>query len=402
MPGTSKRIEAFVKPELLVWARESAALTIEEVARKIRVKPDRLESWEKGERRPTVKQLRKLGGVYKRPLAVFFLSQPPKKFQAMHDFRRLPGEVAGIESPKLRLEIRRARYRRHIAVDLFALRGQAPPSFEAEASLSEPPETVATRARKLLGVTYEMQSRWKTKYDALNTWRAALEDQGILVFQARDVGVSEMRGFSLTETPLPVLVANIKDSPRARVFTLLHEFVHLMLHEEGLCDLSEHASVPVEERKVEVFCNHVAGAILMPQQDLLGEPIVREHGRSAAWENEELISLTRRYQVSQEAMLRRLLVLDRTSQAFYKLKRREFLEAYRKRDEEKGREGFAPPDRLVVATAGPGFVRLVLDSYYNERITSSDLSDFLDVRLKHMPKIEAAVFGRQIQFEARP
>jgi len=401
MPETSKRIEAAVKPALLIWARESAGLEIDEAARKVQVKPERLDSWEKGERRPTIKQLRKLGGAYKRPLAIFFLSKPPKKFQAMHDFRRLPGEIAGIASPKLRLEIRRARYRRQVALDLFALRGQAPPLLTAQAHLSEDPETVAARARKLLGVTHEMQTQLRTGYDALNLWRAALEEQGILVFQARDVGVAEMRGFSIAEEPLPVVVANIKDAPRGRVFTMLHEFVHLMLHEEGLCDLSEHVSVPPEERKIEIFCNHVTGAILMPRESLLAEEHVRVHGDEPAWENDELAALARTYQVSQEAMLRRLLVLDQTTQAFYRAKRQEFLEAYRDhKEKEKERDGFAPPDRVAVAAAGPGFVRLVLDSYYNERITASDLSDFLEVRLKHMPKIEEAVFGRHIEFEA--
>ncbi len=399
MSEVSKRIEAAIKPELLLWARESAGLDIEEAARKIQVKPERLECWEQGERRPTVKQLRKLGGVYKRPLAIFFLSKPPKKFQAMHDFRRLPGEVAGIASPQLRVEIRRARYRRQVAIDLFALRGQSPPVFKTRARLSEDPEAVAARARKLLGVTTEMQTKAKNGYDALNLWRAALEDQGILVFQARNVDVAEMRGFSITEDSLPVVVANIKDAPRGRVFTLLHEFVHLMLREEGLCDLSEHASVPPQERKVEIFCNHVTGAILIPRESLLAEGYVREHGRNPIWEDHELAALARKYEVSREAMLRRLLVLDQTTQAFYKVKRQEFIDAYRDHAEKKKeREGFAPPDRVAVAAAGPGFVRLVLDSYYNERITASDLSDFLDVRLKHMPRIEEAVFGRQIEF----
>jgi Zn-dependent peptidase ImmA (M78 family) len=402
MPETSTRIEAIVRPDLLIWARESAGLEIEEAARKIRVKPERLESWETGERRPTIKQLRKLGGVYKRPMAVFFLSKAPKKFEAMHDFRRLPGEVAGLASPKLRVEIRRARYRRQVALNLFALRGQSPPMFDAQTNVSEDPEEVASRTRELLGVTYEDQTGFRTHYDALNTWRAAIEQLGVLVFQARDVDVAEMRGFSIAGEPLPVVVANIKDAPRGRVFTMLHEFVHLMLHEEGLCDLSEHVSVPPEERKVEIFCNHVAGAILMPQIEILSEDLVREHGGDPVWEDEELVALAQRYQVSQEAMLRRLLVLGQTSQDFYKIKREEFLEAYRDREQQEStREGgFAPPYRIAVATAGPGFVRLVLDSYYNERITASELSDFLEVRLKHMSRIEEAVYGRPIEFGA--
>ena len=399
MPGSSKRVEAAVKPELLVWARESAGLELDVVARRIQVKPERLASWEAGERRPTIRQLRNLGRVYKRPIAVFFLSKAPQKFQAMHDFRRLPGEVAGFASPELRVEIRRARYRRDVALELFRLRGESPPSFDARAQLTGDPEDVAAKARGLLGVSYDMQVAFRTDYDALNGWRSAVEDMGVLVFQARNVELAEMRGFSLADDPLPVIVANIKDRPRGRVFTLLHEFVHLMLHEEGLCDLTEHASVPPEERRVEVFCNHVAGAILMPRTTLLSEDLLRQHSASPVWADDELLELSRRYQVSQESMLRRLLVLGRTTTAFYQIKRNEFLQSYRERDEEADRDGgFAPPYRLAVATAGQGFVRLVLDGYYNERITASDLSDFLGVRLKHLPRIEEAVFGRRVEF----
>jgi Zn-dependent peptidase ImmA (M78 family) len=118
------------------------------------------------------------------------------------------------------------------------------------------------------------------------------------------------------------------------------------------------------------------------------------------WSDEELGALSRRFQASREAVLRRLLILERTSQDFYRRKRQEFVATYRERESVDRESGFAPPDRMAVATAGPGFVRLVLDSYYNERITASDLSDFLDVRLKHVGRIEEAVFGRRSAFEA--
>lgn len=392
MTEGGKRVEAAIKPELLVWARESAGLSPEEAAHKAQVKPEQLLAWEAGDRRPTIHQLRTLGSIYKRPLAVFFLSHAPKAFQPMHDFRRLPGEVAGIESPRLRLEIRRAEYRRQVVLDLYALRGEAPPSFTSGAKVSEDPEVVGGRLRATLNLSYRAQTELATDYDAWNAWRAAVEGLGVLVCQAEKVDVSEMRGFSLAKDPLPVIVTNIKDAPRGRIFTLLHELVHLLLSEEGLCDLSEHSSVPPEERKVEVFANRVAAAVLMPAQELLAEDLLKRHHTGPRWSGDELLVLSRRFQVSQEAMLRRLLTLGRTTPEFYQAKREEFLGVY-KALEEKERAGFAPPDRMAVATAGPTYVRLVLSSYYQEHITTSDLCDFLGVRLKHVPKIEAAVLG---------
>lgn len=392
----TKRVEAAVKPELLIWARDSAGYSVEEAAQKAQVKAEQLSRWEAGERRPTINQLRALARIYKRPLAVFFLTRVPKTFQVMHDFRRLPGEVAGVESPELRLEIRRATYRREVALDLYSLRGETPPAFDASASLSEDPEAVGARARAWLGITYETQTTWQGLYDGFNAWRAAIEERGVLVFQAEGVEPAEMRGFSLGKQPLPVVVANIKESPRGRTFTILHELVHLMLHKEGLCDLSEHVSMRPEDRQVEVFSNQAAAAALMPRETVLAEALVRTHRTGAVWSEEELRQLARRYHVSQEAMLRRLLTLGRTTQEFYRAKREEFRKEYKGLEQ----EGFAPPFRKAIAAAGPGYVRLVLDSYYREHITASDLAEFLGVRLKHMPKIEAAVFGRPVEFRA--
>jgi len=56
--------------------------------------------------------------------------------------------------------------------------------------------------------------------------------------------------------------------------------------------------------------------------------------------------------------------------------------------------GEAPPHTVALASAGPLFARLVLDSFHQEKITSSDVSEYLDVRLKWMGKIEQALFGR--------
>src|SRR5438128_11903624 len=112
-------VEALVKGALLVWARESAGYTVAEAAKKAQVKPEALVMWENDIGHPSVPQLRKLANVYKRPLAVFYLAEPPKTFDAMHDFRRLPGEIAGRQSPELRRAIRQARLRRQVASDLY-------------------------------------------------------------------------------------------------------------------------------------------------------------------------------------------------------------------------------------------------------------------------------------------
>ena len=134
----------------------------------------------------------------------------------------------------------------------------------------------------------------------------------------------------------------------------------------------------------------VAGATLMPREALLSEPAVRYQGGPESWEDDQIKSLSDRYGVSREAMLRRLLVLGRTTERFYRAKRdqyqREYEEWFGNRE-----PGFAPPYRTAISSAGPVFVQIVLANYHQENITASDVADFLDVKLKHLARIEAEV-----------
>ena len=71
------------------------------------VKLQRLEDWEGGVGRPTIKQLRRLGQLYKRPIAVFYLDEKPIDFQPLRDFRRIPGSI-GFQQP-IQLNLRFGR-----------------------------------------------------------------------------------------------------------------------------------------------------------------------------------------------------------------------------------------------------------------------------------------------------
>lgn len=404
------RIEALVKGDLLVWARESAGFTVVQAAKKASVKPESLVLWEASVSRPSIPQLRKLANVYKRPLAVFYLPERPRGFAAMHDFRRLPGEVSGIETPELRRAIRQAHLRRQVALDLHQDLEGDPPAFTVTATLDENPEAVGGRVRAALGVTYDTQRAWRNEYDALNTWRAALEAHGVLVLQVEDVKPDEMRGFSISETPLPAVVLNVSDPVRPRIFTMLHEAVHLALRDGGLCDLDEEQQRAPDEMRAEVFSNHAAGAALVPRPQFLAEPEVADQARVGLgrreWTDATIDALAQRYRVSREVVARRLVVVGLADIDFYLRKRHQYQQEYRAQAAqlakitaarraagEKVSSGFAPPDVMAVTTAGPLLTRLILDGYHRELITSSDVADYLDIKLKHLPKIERAVVG---------
>jgi len=125
---------ALIKPALLVWARKTTGLSIEAVANKLKVKAERVEQWEAGTSRPSIAQLRKAAVLYRRPLAVFFLPEPPQDFQTPRDFRRVTGEPPPL-SRNLGYEFRFASERREIAVELTSAVGDETEPFDLRASL---------------------------------------------------------------------------------------------------------------------------------------------------------------------------------------------------------------------------------------------------------------------------
>ena len=379
-------IEAYANPSVLAWARQMAGLELEDAAHKVGVKLDRLESWERGQRRPTIMQLRKLADVYKRPLALFFLAQPPPNEVAPSDFRRFDPQAGEPLSPELRLAIRDARVRREAALELLDELDEQAPQFGLYADLSENPEDVGARVRNVL-----TGGAGPTSGDtrlAFNFWRTAAEAAGVLVFQAEDVGIDEMRGLSIAERPLPAVVLNIKDAYAGRSFSLLHELTHVLLNRGGLC-LLEEAGPRTLVQRLEAFCNRAAGAALVPAETLLREPETPKK-RAPDIPDTDIDALSRRYAVSAETVLRRLVILDRVALEFYRRKREEYQRQYQQlRQRPAG--GFPSRAILAVARAGKLFTQLVLEAYDSDRITGSDVADLLGERLKHLERIRGAV-----------
>lgn len=364
------RIEAIINEELLVWARTSASLSVEAAAKKVHVALESLMSWETGAARPTVSQLRLLADAYKRPLAVFYLAKPPKTFDALRDFR---AAKQGEESPSLAYEVRRAHERREIAIDLLEDLGEITPSENLVADAGNSPDVIAASLRKLLKVTLEQQFRWNSEYVAFSNWRDALEDSGILVFQTAGVAISEARGFSIAVQPLPVISVNGRDSYTGRTFTLMHELAHLALRQGGICDLDDHG--------LEALCNAIAGSLLVPREAILSRPEIRSEA-TTIWPDETIQRLARDFRVSREVIVRRLLTLGKTTTAFYEKKRRQYAAEIKPKS-----SGGPPPPALAVARAGRFFSGVVVRSYKEGRITSADASDFLSLKLRHLPEV---------------
>jgi Zn-dependent peptidase ImmA (M78 family) len=386
-----KRDIAIVKPEMLIWARKTANMSLEDSAQRAHMTVEKLKCWENGDASPTIKQAHILAHIYQQPFAAFYLPGPPaKKYPKVHDYRTLPKASKGYISPDLTLEVHKTAERREIALELYDEKGEKPPVFNLRTSLSEDPEEVGSFMREELGINSLKQISWGNSNIAFRNWREKVEVLGILVFQIEDVKVGEVRGFSISDQYLPVIAINNKDAPQAKIFSMLHELTHIMLRTSGLCDpISLYHRSRESGGQVEMFCNQVAAGILIPKRMFLQEPIIFQIQQSEHWGNREIDTLARKYNTSREAILRRLLTFGLISNDMYRQKRAEYKVYNSSRF--KLHSGFAHPVTRSISINGKPFSRLVVSAYRSNYITSHDLANYLDIKISHLKRLSDTV-----------
>ena len=392
MAGT----KALIKAELLGWARNRAKVTVDDAAKAVSVEPETLKAWEAGDETPTVSQLRNLAGKYHFPLAVFYLPKPPADFTPLRDFRRLPNATDRTISAELARQIRSAHERRELALELREDLGEPVRPFRRKATLKDASEALGEEVRKYLDVNAADQRKAARESRAFDFWRRKLEEKDILIFVAsgaHSVDLEEMRGFAIARNQIPVIVINGRDySQGGKCYTLLHELAHVLLGESALTNGDGGTA---EEQKIERFCDAVAAAALMPRDLMLSIPQVKPAGERK-WNDDELRSMANAIGVSREAFLLRLVTLRRASWDFYMARRKKFKDEY---DEAVALKAMAPKKSvpikrsiLLMSWNGRGFTRLVLRSYYDQRITLNDVSSYLGAKVKHIPALERATF----------
>jgi Zn-dependent peptidase ImmA (M78 family) len=118
---------------------------------------------------------------------------------------------------------------------------------------------LANKWRESWGLTIEEQLEWRDPNRIYKSFRAFLEGLGIFVIH-RSFGSIEASGLYIqTEGGPHTIIINTTGSSKARkLFTLAHEFCHILLRKEGISNPS------IVRNDVERFCNKFAAYLLAP------------------------------------------------------------------------------------------------------------------------------------------
>jgi Zn-dependent peptidase ImmA (M78 family) len=181
---------------------------------------------------------------------------------------------------------------------------------------------------------------------------------------------------------------NNKDFEGAKIFSLAHEFAHILLRQPGICNNYKSFAQSKTASAIEVFCNQFAASFLVPRRQLLAHRLIE--GKSVVPED-EIDSVTEKlaldFKVSRVVIARRLLSADLISSSLYKAKTRAWEKELLPARKGSGRFSLS----TTVKKNGKAFSGLVIEALQKNKISYAGASDYLGVKTKHLRSLEKLI-----------
>ena len=314
---------------MLTWARERSQLALAYLDKRF----PRLQQWERGDARPTFRQLESFAKATHTPIGFLFLPEPPEERLPIPDLRTLAHRPAR-PSPDL-LDTIYAMQRRQDWLREERLEGEADPlEFVGNARLNDEPMAVGQEMRRAVGLDDGWAGEVASWEEAVSELRRRIEGLGVMAVVNGVVGnnthrkldVEEFRGFALTDRYAPLIFVNGADAKSAQMFTLAHELAHVWLGAEGEGISGFEGIFPGSDR-IEKFCDQTAAEFLVPAREL------KERWREVKGTPDPFERVARYFKVSPIVAGRRAMDLRLVNrETFF-----DFYDAYTKRERQRAK-----------------------------------------------------------------
>ena len=271
-----------VNPNILVWARETAGLGVDDATKKLQLTDsakstavEKLNALENGEKQPTKSQLNNMCKTYNRPLLVFYMAEPPAKRSQGIDFRQNADARSVWEDAILDAFLRNIIARQEtVRILLEDDDDFSPPNFVESITIEQGAEYAVSEISRILD--FDLRAQRLNDPDALfKQLREKVEAIGVFVLVLGNLGSFHtnipskvFRGFTIADRIAPFIVINPNDARSAWAFTLIHELTHIFLGQTGVSGAASADNPTTNNSRIERFCNDVAGEFLLPEQAL--------------------------------------------------------------------------------------------------------------------------------------
>ncbi|MCH8295970.1 helix-turn-helix domain-containing protein, partial [Candidatus Poribacteria bacterium] len=208
-----------VNPEIIKWARNRSGFTLQDIAKGLNKGVSVIRSWESGVSTPTYIQLEAFADKCKRPVAIFFLPDPPEEDDATESLALRSTEIEKL-TPNTRYLLRQAQA---IQLSLVELNNGVNPAErkifrDIQGPGGDDPTELAQQVRDYLGISVKMQVSWNSTKKAVENWRDCVQENGVFVFK-NSFKQKEIDGFCLVDDEFPIIYLNNSTSPTRQIFS---------------------------------------------------------------------------------------------------------------------------------------------------------------------------------------
>lgn len=306
--SATERIQ--IKKEIYHWAFNESQKEEEEIINKF----PKITEWIKGDAAPTFKQLESFADFLKIPFGYLFLETPPETDIMEVEFRsinnKLPFISKNLKDTITAMDIKRnwmSDYRKELGWSKLAI---------IEKFKQEKKNVIrddALLAKHLLGLKVNWFSEAKNYAEAYNFLKEILETNGIIVMQNGIVGnntrrkldIIEFRAFMLYDDIAPIIFINNNDSLSGKIFSLVHEYIHVLFEQEDVLVKED----IVKQKENEGYINQITAEFLMPAECIW---VNWEQSKDAF---EQMNQLSNMFKVSETALaikLKELKLISKT------------------------------------------------------------------------------------------
>lgn len=251
-----------IHPELVSWAAAQAGLDLDSFAQKLSTRhSDKIKEGDLSEA-----QAKRAAKIAKIKLYQLFLETPPSPpVLPLADFRTLQAsEPLSKDFYDVYHDI---EYKQLWFKEYLLKEGADKLSFVGKFNEITDYKLIASDLREMLAIDSKPRII-RTPNDYYSFIARKAEKLGVLVFKngvvgnntSRPLNVSEFRGFAISDSIVPVVFINGRDSPAAWVFTLVHELAHIWRGDSAISDASSDS-----KNREEILCNKIAAETLVPE-----------------------------------------------------------------------------------------------------------------------------------------
>ncbi len=386
-------IYALINKEVIPYICKGKKVTTEYICAKTNQKADKVDKWLdiKDPKLPTIKQAKELAKCLHIPFAGLYMNTEDiniNSIPSIKNFRTLDG-VLSIDNSGLNIAIVDVLQERDFLIAESNELGLPLIAFSSPSCPTEDPTDWAKMIREHFSISIDDQYKCNSTRKFYLYLRDRIERKGVFVQCFTDVPVETVRGFSIYEQQLPIIGINDDDRPPAKSFSLIHELVHLIKRESSVCDSMFDAVSPYQE---EVFCNAVAGELLVPKDALA---IVLDSGNYAKpYRVKDIVKIAKKFSVSKEVIIRRLLDNGKINKIEYGIYSEEF-----KKEPERDKEAqrlarndgiktryFKNISREAIDRTSPSICKALYYGYCEEIYSKRDIAQHLGIAQKHVDK----------------